>query len=168
MLHPIKGVLISICFVSGGPSDHHSPGALSFRFVVRGPRTISRGGHFNLVCEYGALRPPGAGPPTTSKSCALANQRAGGYRKQPKVVHMPGAERLHLPVLRRGISKTVFSHLPVMSRSSGGAQQNTHSPARSLRTCQPGPSETVFSQVFVLLLYIRKTGKQSFGRDVLR
>ena len=48
---------------------------------------------------------------------------------------------------RHALTRPKFAHLPIS---------------------RPGPSETLFSQVFVLLLYIRKTGKQSFGRDVLR
>ena len=99
--HHLPGA-ISFRFVARGPSDHHLPGAVSLRFVARGlsdhlPGAIS-------------IRFVARGP---------SDHRARGFRKQPKVAHLPvygpGASENNQKLrtcqsMSRGHPKTTFSH----------------------------------------------------------
>ena len=149
-----------------GRRGAHTNARISFRFVAKGlPTPPFPGGHLLSFCSWGALRAPPPGEPfrpfcsyevliPTPPRCHFpsfsfrlpSDHRAAGLRKQQHLRNCQSAGRgpkdCTCKSCGRGFPKTMFSHLPVFSSSSGGflgepgAHKHTHSPVQKLCTCQ--------------------------------
>jgi hypothetical protein len=129
-----------------------------------------------LRCSYGALRPPGPGPPKTPKSCALASLLAGGGRDRlPGVITFRFVVRgpsSHLPGImpfRFAARGHLDHHLPgaiSLRFVARGPQTNSWGPFPSFFQVEGprrGPPKTIKS--CQLPIYFQDCTCQSFGRS---